>query len=417
MAVSLLPAADWPQWRGPERDDVSKETGLLKSWPASGPALLWTVSELGLGYSGPAVVGARVCILGTRGAAEYVFALDAQKGKEVWSTEIGPIFQWKGNSYGDGPRSTPTIDGDRLYALGGWGELMCLETATGKKVWSVNLLKGLNGHVMDTSGPPPYGWGYAEGPLVDGDQVVCTPGGNDGLLLALDKKSGQVKWRSSEVKSKAPYSSIMVAEIGGIRQYIQLTENGVVGVSAKDGKLLWSHVKANKDVVIRTPIIHGNTVFTTYDFGSGSDFFQLVAQGSQIKVDKEQSNKYLKNEMGGFVLVGEHLYGYSDNKGWVCQEFKKPKNDFVWSEKRKLGRGSLTYADGHLYCYSEDDGTAVLVEAKPTKWTEHGRLKIPQETKHRAPAGKIWTHPVVANGRLYLRDQEFLFCYDVKEGK
>ncbi len=417
--ISLMPLAanDWPQWRGPDRTDVSKETGLLPSWPAKGPALLWTINTIGLGYSAPAVVGDRLYILGTRGANETVFALDTKTGKEVWATEVGPIFQWKGNVWGNGPRSTPTVDGERIYALGAQGDLVCLETNSGKKVWSHNLFKEFHGALMDNNGKPVVGWGYCEGPLVDGNQVVVTPGGEDGLLLALDKKTGQVIWRSKEVKGKAPYSSMIVAEVGGVRQYIQLFDKGAVGVAAKDGKLLWHYAKANDDLVIRTPIFHNNYVFITYSFGSGSDLFQIIPAAGTFKTEKVYSTKNMKNETGGVVLVGEHLYGYSDRTGWVCMEFAKKKGAIIWEEKRKLGKGSLTCADGRLYCYTEDNGTVALLEAQPTKFKEDGRFKIPRESTQHASAGKIWTHPVVANGRLYLRDQELLYCYDVKAGR
>jgi outer membrane protein assembly factor BamB len=414
VAIPPLSAADWPQWRGPNRDNISSETGLLKTWPKEGPKLLWTGPDIGLGYSGPAVGGDHLYILGTRDKSEYVFALDANTGKELWAVEIGPIFHFQGNNWGDGPRATPTVDGPYLYVLGGQGELICLDIATRKKVWGRNLYKDFNGSVMDNNGPPRTGWGYCEGPLVDGDQLVCTPGGNDGLLLALDKKTGQVLWRSKEVKSKAPYSSIIAAEIGGVRQYIQLTEQGVAGVAAKDGRLLWQYAHANDDLVVRTPIVHDNCVFTTYSFGSGSDLFRIIPGGGGFQTEKVYSNKNMKNEMGGVVLVGDHLYGYSDNKGWICQEFQKKKGEIVWDEKRKLGKGSVTYADGHLYCFTEEDGIVALVEAKPAKWKENGRFKIPRESTRKAPSGKIWTAPVVANGKLYLRDQELLFCYDIK---
>jgi outer membrane protein assembly factor BamB len=417
----LVGGADWPQWRGPDRTDVSKETGLLQKWPAQGPPLAWTYDQTGLGYSGPAIVGNRLYIMGTRERTEFVFALDAETGKPIWATQVGPIMTWKGNSWGDGPRSTPTVDGDRLYALGSQGELVCLDVADGRKVWSQNLFDTFHGHVMDNSGKEKVGWGYCEGVLVDGDKVVCSPGGDEGLLLALDKKTGQTIWRSKEVKSKAPYSSIIAAEVGGIRQYIQTAEKGAVGVAANDGRLLWQAPRNNDDLIIRTPIFHNNYLLLPEglagtSIGAGSYVVQLNVDGQQIKAEKLFANKRMKNEMGGMVLVGEHVYGYADGSGWVCAEFQKKKGDFLWEEKRKLGKGSVTFADGQLYCFCEDDGTAALIEAKPTKFTENGRFKIPRETKNRTPSGKIWSHPVVANGRLYLRDQELLFCYDVRAG-
>jgi outer membrane protein assembly factor BamB len=380
---------------------------------------MWTNDEIGLGYSAPAIVGDCLYVLGTRGTVEHAFAIDANTGKILWATELGPTLQWAGNNWGDGPRSSPTVDGDRLFALTSNGELACLETKDGKKVWSKNLFKDFNGHVMDNNGKEVVGWGYCEGPLIDGDQVVVTPGGNDGLLVALSKKSGELIWRSKDVKSKAPYSSIIAyTDTAGQRHYIQLTEQGVVSVSPQDGKLLWAYDRPNDDLVVRTPIVSGDRVFFTHSFGSGSEmlFFQRGEDG-KFETRKEYSNKNIKNEMGGVVLVGSHLYGYSDRVGWVCQNWHKQKGSLVWEEKRKLGKGSLTSADGDLYCFTEDDGIVALLEASPQGFREKGRFTIPQQTKQRPQAGKMWTHPVVANGKLYLRDQELLFCYDVRAPK
>jgi outer membrane protein assembly factor BamB len=412
-AVAPAHAGDWPQWRGPDRANVARETGLLQAWPSKGPPLAWTCADSGLGYSGPAIVGNRLYTMGARGDTEYVLALDPETGKEVWATEVGPTFDFKGNTWGPGPRSTPTVDGDHLYALGGQGEIVCLESASGRKLWSHNLFKEFHGFIMDNSGPPRTGWGYVEGPLVDGDRVVCTPGGEDGLMLAFHKQTGKVLWRSKEVTDKAPYSSIIISEVGGQRFYIQMTDKGVVGINPADGRLLWRLDEEHEDLVIRTPIFHAGLVFTTVGMGKASVLIKLTAQAGKIKAEKVYSNKNLKNELGGVVLVGEHLYGYSDGKGWVCQDLRK-KGDLVWSEKRKLGRGSVVAVDGHLICYAEEDGTVVLADAKPTRWKESGRFTIPQQTKHRPQGGRIWTPPVVANGRLYLRDQDLLFCYDLR---
>ena len=235
-ACALAGGADWPQWQGLDRTGVSKETGLLKSWPKDGPPRLWTFKNLGIGFSGPAIVRDRLYTMGARNESTFVIALDIDKGTEVWSHKIGPIFTQ--DFYGDGPRSTPTVDGDYLYALDGTGELVCLETAKGKEIWRKNLIKDLGGEMMTE-------WGFSESVLIDGDKLICTPGGDKGTLAALDKKTGAVLWRSTELKNKAPYSSMMVADIGGVRQYIQnsfigKTEGGTVsGFAAKDGKLLW----------------------------------------------------------------------------------------------------------------------------------------------------------------------------------
>jgi outer membrane protein assembly factor BamB len=414
--LSAANAADWAQWRGPDRTDVSAETGLLKSWPKDGPPLRWTYAEAGVGYSGPAVVGERLFTMGARGPTEYLVALDTKTGGEVWATPVGPTFTFKGNSWGDGPRSTPTVDGDRVYALGGQGELVCVEAATGKEVWRISLLKDLDGEVSPAGGgPEKIGWGYTESPLIDADRLVCTPGGKQGTMASLDKKTGQVQWRSQELTDPATYSSPVAAGIGGVRQYVQMTDLGVVGVAAQDGRLLWRYIRkpAYTDFVIPTPVIRGDEVYTTVG-GEGCDLIKVTHEGTKFKATKVYSNKNMKNQHGGGVLVDGHVYGFSDGKGWVCQDFKTGK--IVWAEKRKLGRGSLTCADGRLYCYTEDGGTAALVEASPAGWKEIGRFALPRESKLHKPNGKIWTHPVVANGRLYLRDQELLFCFDVRDG-
>src|SRR5262245_55966592 len=236
VVVTAIRAEDWPQFRGPQRDGVSRETGLRKTWPQDGPPLLWSYAEAGLGYSGPAVVGDRLYMSGGRGDQEYVFALDLKNVadktvKEVWSAKIGPLFTWKGNQWNMGPNATPTVGGERLFALGGFGDLVCVETASGKEAWRKSMPRDLGGEVNPIGGgledPTPLGWGYAWSPLVDGDRIICVPGGKQGLLAALDGKSGTIIWQSKEITDQAPYSSPVAAEVGGVRQYIQVTNAGV----------------------------------------------------------------------------------------------------------------------------------------------------------------------------------------------
>jgi len=409
LAVSLvalsLPALanDWPQWRGPDRTDVSKETGLLKSWPEKGPHLLWTNKEAGVGYSGPAIVGDRLFTMGAEEKTDTIYALDTRTGKRLWTTEIAPRVKL---DRGDGPRGTPTVDGDRLYAIGSQGELVCVETTGGKKQWSVNLVKDLRG------GRP--NWGFSESPLVDGDKVICTPGGKKGTLAALDKKTGKVIWRS-EVTYPAHYSSAIVAEVGGVRQYIQLTRNGVFGVSAKDGKLLWeSKLGGCNTAAIPTPIFHDGYVFVTSGYKDSKDgLIKLTAVNGKVTAEEVFSGRTLVNKHGGVVLLNGILYGNSEEGDpWVALDFLTGKK-LGWSSPN-LPKGSITYADGRLYLYDERGGTVVLLEPNPKEWKEAGRFTIPEKTKDRPGGSNIWTHPVVANGRLYLRDHEFIFCYDVR---
>jgi hypothetical protein len=408
VSVSLPAlAADWPQWRGPNRDDISKDTGLLQSWPKDGPKLLWTLTDAGIGYSGPAVVGDRLYTMGADGSKSFLFAVDVAKGEKVWSVEIGPMFR---NGYGDGPRGTPTVDGDHVYGIDGTGELICADTG-GKKVWQISLRKDLGGDMMS-------GWGYSESPLVDGDKLVCTPGGSKGTIAALDKKSGTVLWRSTDAKNRAAYSSIIVGEVGGIRQYIQLTSEGLIGVAAADGKLLWqSPIGGCGTATIPTPIFHDGYVYATSGYGNARPgLVKLTVEGKGIKAEEVYSNKNLANKHSGVVLVDGVLYGASEAGGsWVALDFLKG-DKLGWQNPGLRPKGSITYADGRLYLYSMDNGTVVLLEPNPKEWKETGRFKIPQTTKIPRKSGGIWTHPVVANGRLYLRDEDLIFCYDVKAG-
>lgn len=416
LACLALQSADWPQYRGPNRDDVSVEKGLLDQWPAEGPALLWTFPNAGIGYSGPAIVGDRLYTIGGRGDVEFLIAIDLKTGKEAWATPVGPLYQFDGNKWSAGPSSTPTIAGGLVFALGGNGDLLCANAATGKETWRKNLPKELDAQVNPIGGGPKnLGWGFSWSPLVDGEQLVCLPGGPKGTVAALDRKTGRLIWQSADVKDQAAYTSPMVADIDGVRQYIVLTNPGLFGVNARDGRLLW---RAKRDgpfgtEVINTPLVQGSTIFTTVSAGNGGcELLKVSREGNSFKTESVYANKNLQNHHGNVIRVGDHLFGYSDGRGWVCQTFVDGKN--LWSE-RKFPAGAVAYADGRLYCFSEIDGTTALVAAGPEGWRETGRLKLPQQTKLRKPAGRIWTPPVVAGGRLYLRDQDLLFCYDVKK--
>ncbi len=415
-----LRAADWPQFRGPARDGHSADTGLLKAWPKGGPKLLWTYSDAGVGYSGPAVVGDRLYTCGGKGADEFVYALDLSAGapKEAWAVKIGPLFTWPGNSWNAGPNVTPTVDGDRVYALGGFGDLMCVDVKAGKEVWRVNLGKELSGAVNPIGGglerPTPLGWGNAAAPLVDGDMLVCVPGGKRGLLAGLDKVTGKLLWRSGAVPDQAPYSSPILATIGGVKQYVSASNTGLVGVGTK-GEVLWTYTRAKAfdDVVIFTPVVKDGVVAVSVGFGEGIDAVRVTKEpGGAFQVEKLYASKEIQNRDGGLVLVGDKLYGHSEQGGWVCAEFKTGK--VLWNEGKALGRGTISAADGRLYCAAEKGGAVVLLDPSPDGWKEAGRFTLPQASKLRKPQGMVWTHPAIANGRLYLRDQELLFCYDVK---
>jgi len=390
-------AADWSQWRGPNRDGISPETGIMKQWPSNGPPGLWVTHGLGRGYSSLSIVGNRIYTMGDAQDASYVHALDdSNKGKNLWSTKVGR----PGGDY-PGTRSTPTVDGDLLYALGQWGDLVCLQVSDGKEVWRKSLKNDLGGEMMSH-------WGYSESVLIDGDKVICTPGGQSGTLAALDKKTGAEIWRSKEFKDRAAYSSVLAVDMGGVHQYVQLTDASVVGVSAEDGKLLWRGGRRGSTAVIPTPIYKDNHVFVTSGYGVGCNLFRIAGDGGKFSATQVYANKEFVNHHGGVVLIGDHLYGHSDGKGWICMEFKTGR--VVWSNPG-VGKGSVTAIDGMLICRKEDKaGTIALVEASPDGYKERGRFDQSERSTKNS-----WAHPVVANGRLYLRDQDALICHDVKK--
>jgi outer membrane protein assembly factor BamB len=389
--------SDWPQWQGPQRDGVSSETGLLTSWPAQGPPLVWKANHVGAGYSGVAIANGRIFTMGDETDGSLIYALSERDGKPIWEAKLGKAGG--GNGY-PGTRCTPTVDGELVYALGQFGDLVCVEAATGKERWRKNLGSDFRGAVPE--------WGYAESPLVDGEKVICTPGGADGAIIALNKSTGAEVWRTKEFKDNAAYASLIMAEIAGQRQYIQLTDASVVGVASADGKVLWRASRPGRVAVIDTPIFYDNCVYVTSEYGVGCNLFRISANAGQLKAEQVYANKVMVSHHGGVVRAGEYLYGYSAGKGWVCQEFKTGKS--VWAEKDKLGKGSILAADGHLYLRGEDRGTMVLLEASPKGYKQAGQFEQPDRSELNA-----WPHPVIANGKLYLRDQNVVLCYNVKK--
>jgi outer membrane protein assembly factor BamB len=399
-AASFLQADDWPQWRGRNRDGKSGDTGLLAQWPPGGPHLAWKATGFGKGYSSIAVVGDRLYTMGDKDNSGWLIAASTEGGKILWSTKVGtaggPVVP--GYDF-PGPRSTPTFDGDSIVALNAWGQLICVSATDGKVVWQKYTLK-------DFGGSPPT-WGYSESPLIDGDQVVVTPGGPKGALVALNKKNGELIWQSKDFTDAAHYASIIQAEIGGVRQYVQLTAEHVVGISAKDGSVLWKVSRKGNIAVIPTPVVTGSEVYVTSGYGAGCNLFKVTATDGKFSAAQIYANHVMVNHHGGVVRVGDDIFGYSDGKGLTCQNAST--GQAIWAEKAAIKKGSVSYADGKLYCREEDTGTMVLVDASSDGYAEKGRFEQPD----RAPE-KAWTHPVIANGKLYIRDQDLVLCYDVK---
>ncbi len=408
-ASPLAAASDWPQFRGPSRDGICTETGLMHEWPEGGPKLLWQLKGLGRGYSTVSIVGKTLYTMGDRrqagrGEAQCVLAFDLATRKELWATPVGPPHS------DGGPRSTPTVDGELLYVIGTEGDLVCLETATGKPRWQRSFPKDFGGKMMSD-------WKFSESPLVDGEKLVCTPGSEDATLVALDKRTGQTIWKSAvpplgkRGKDGAGYASMIAAELAGVRQYVQIIGRGAVGVDAQTGRFLWGYNRiANNVANIPTPVVQGNFVFVTTNYQTGSALLEITRDGDAVKAKEVYflTHRVFENHHGGIVLVDGHVYGGSgQNNGIpVCLDFQTGK--IAWKDKAPGKKSAaVLYADGQLY-FRYEDGLMALVDATPEQFRLKGTFK---------PAvinGPAWPYPVIHDGKLYLRANDVLMCYDVR---
>jgi len=402
MASPNLTAEDWPQWRGPNRDGVSTETGLLQEWPSAGPKVNWNASGLGIGYSSVAASNGRVFTIGRHDDKTFAYAIDAATGKQLWKTQIGTTTRI--------PCSTPIVDGERVYVLDPDGDLVCLNVATGKIIWRRQFLDEFEGRMMS-------GRGYGETPLVDGDKLICTPGGTDAMLAALDKLTGKTIWQSKvpsfgeKGRDGAAFSSIVVSNAAGIRQYVQLVGRGLVGVAAKDGRFLWGYNRiSNQTANIPTPVVYGNHVFAANGYNAGSVLLQLRSDGNRGVTANEiyfLNGSRFQNHHGGYVRIGEAIFGgHGSNNGLpTCVELITGK--ILW-KRRGPGTGSaaVVYADEHLY-FRYQNGVMALIEATTEAYRLKGSFEIP------GAGGDSWSHPVVANGRLFLREKDNLWTYDI----
>ncbi len=405
--VSAQGSFDWPQWRGSQRDGICKETNLLPAWPKDGPTLAWKVTGLGGGYSTPSVANGKIFGMSYLADNENVWALDEKNGSKIWETKIAS----KGKvGYNEGSRCTPTVDGNNIFVVGVSGDVVCLESASGKIVWQKNFAKDFKGKMMS-------GWGFSESPLIDGDKIIVTPGADEAALVALDKKTGNTIWASKiDAGGGAGYASIVISEAAGVKQYITWLGKCIVGVDANNGKFLWRYsANANGTANIPTAIIKGDLVFCSTGYGKGTSLIRLVSNGmggidaKEVYYLKEQS-KDIQNHHGGMVLIGEHIFfGTGHNNGNpCCLEMNTGK--VAWLQEKHLGNGSagVLFADGKIY-FRNQDGTVNLVEATTKAHNLISSFKTPE------PSGKPnWPHPVIANGRLLLRDQDKMFSYAIK---
>lgn len=384
---------DWPQWRGPERNGKSRETGLLKQWPAGGPPRLWRVTNLGAGYGSIATQGDRIYVQGQVGRQSVVSSLNRANGQLLWSKPLGPAGN---NDKGPGPRSTPTVDDDNLYALSENGDLACLRASDGAIVWQRNILRDFRGSNIQ--------WLISESPLVDGDRLIVSPGGRDASVVALDKATGKTIWTSKGLSDEAGYASAIVADIGGVRTYMTFTANAGVGVRASDGKPMWRYAgAANRTANIATPVFLNGKVFYTSSYGTGGGLLNLSTQAGEVSAKEAYFTPNMRNHHGGVVVVDGYIYGFNES---ILTALHFDTGKMAWRD-RSVGKGSVTFADGHLYILGEGN-TVGLVEATPAGYREKGSFEIPDSG---LPA---WAHPVVSGGRLYIRNQGSLAAYDVR---
>lgn len=408
-ATAADPKADsWPQWGGPNRDGKSLATGLKQEWPEGGPAVAWKMDAAGMGYSSLAVADGRGYSLGASDGKNFAFCLDTSNGKEVWRTEIGAAVpdEAYNTGWGAGPRSTPTIAGDRVVVLDDAGNCCCLNKEDGKIVWKVNLISDLGGTMPK--------WGFSESPLVDGNRVVVCPGGKN-FLSALDLKSGEVVLKSTGFEEAPHYASVLKHAVDGLEMYTTACGKGLVSFAVDDGRLLWTNSYTGASVAtIPTPIVTGNMVYHTADYGTGCVLVKLSRDGKNIKAEEVWANKNQQNHHGGVVLVEDHIYGYKKGGGWVAQSLENGEVTYQGRIKGESG-ASVAFADGRLYVYGESTGNCYLVEPNPKDWVLKGELALPEKTKLDRRKGFIWSHPVIAEGKLFVRDLDLIYAFDIKK--
>lgn len=411
-AIPTLAFADanWPTFRGADRSGVSPDKGLLSSWPEGGPKLLYEAVGAGRGYAAVAIADGKMYTLGdglstAKDADEYLVCFDLKTGKQLWAARTGSPWN-EGKPDWQSSRSTPTIDGDRVYALTAKGVLICFDIKSGesfKEIWRKDLTQEFSGKKADS-------WGYSESVTIDGDRLICTPGNDKATMVALNKMTGDTVWTCAREGDRgAGHASVVISEIGGTKVYVQTTGSGAMGVRAKDGKLLWKYDIDKTTAVIPTPIVRGDLVFFTAGYDRGGALLKQVAKGDDITVEEVYPlNRDLQNKHGGVVLVGDYLYGDRGDGGRpFCADLKT--GEIKWNSRGSgSGSASVTAADGHLYV-RYTNGMMTLVELQPKEFKEVGSFKIPGSGERPS-----WAHPVVNDGKLYLREGDKILCYSLR---
>ncbi|MCL2027838.1 MAG: PQQ-like beta-propeller repeat protein [Bacteroidales bacterium] len=400
---------DWQEWRGTNRKNIVTDPNLNLDWSQEKPSLAWTFRDAGSGYSSPIIVGTTLYMSGAANGQDFAFALDTETGSLKWRQNLGRHYT---QNRGDGPRGTIAFDDGKLYLIRGAGQIHCISADDGKEIWQKDLAKDFGGKVMSQ-------WGYSESPLVDGDLVIATPGSSRrGTMVALNKNTGATVWVSSEWTDQAGYSSPIVVEIHGVRQYIQQAAKGVAGVSAIDGKVLWKvDVPGYRTAVVPTPIYTNNVVYVTSGYNAGCAAIEITKEGDRFAARINYANRNMVNHHGGVVLVDGHIYGFSDQSGWTCQSLRTGEQ--VWTKGRTargatdVGKGAILAVNDRLLLLEERRGLMGIVAASPQGWQEFGTMEFPERTSIRTMDNMVWAHPVIADGKLFVRDQDLLFAFDL----
>jgi outer membrane protein assembly factor BamB len=413
LAVSLSsvqavePTKDsWPQWGGPSRDHKSLTTGLKQEWPTGGPALLWKMDTAGMGYSSLAVSEGRGYSQGSQDGENFVFCIDVTSGKEIWRVESGAAGKGYNTGWGAGPRGTPTVVNDRVVVLDDAGNCCCLRKDNGQTVWKVNLISDLGGSMPK--------WGFSESPLVDGQRVVICPGEKN-FLTALDLKTGEVVLRSTGYEAAPHYVSVIKHSVGGVEAYTTACGKGLVSFAVDDGRVLWTNSFTGAGTAtIPTPIVKDNLVYHTAGYDTGCVLMKLTADGKNVTAEQVWANKNQGNHHGGIVLVNDNVFGFKSKAGWVCQDLATGAVKWESRVAKETG-ASVAYADGRLYVYGASTGNCYLVEPSASEWSVKGQLALPAKSQLNRGKGEIWTHPVIAEGKLFLRDLDLLYAFDIKK--
>lgn len=399
--------AGWHQWRGPNRDGISTETGLLKEWPAEGPKLLWQIKGFGQGMGSVSIGGGKIFVLGKRKEGQCITALDLATQQEKWFAVV--------SEKGDAPNGAPTFDGERVYAVSKDGKLLCCDASAGKELWRKDFAVDFGGSMMS-------GWGYSESPLVDGDSVIVVPGANDAMMVALNRKTGDLIWKAAipadvgtRGKDGAGYTGAIISNGAGVKQYLTLVGRGLISVRASDGKTLWTYnAVANGTANIPTPLVWDDYVFTSSGYGTGAALLQLKKDGDNVIAEEKYflNAGTFQNHHGGMVRLGDHIYaGNGHNNGLpICLDWKT--GTVAWEQSERPGKESAAViaADGRLY-FRWQDGTMGLIEASPSGYALKGSFKLP------VVQGPSWPHPAIHEKKLYVRVQDTLLCFDVAEEK